>query len=439
MPQAPSTPASRETARADPHPDRPRAAAAMGRLSPDCFDAAPAAMRVAEALALIRERLPVLSGIETVPLTEADGRVLAADLVAPIDLPPFDNSAVDGYALRAADLAPGGVTRLPVSGRVTAGAVPTQGPPGSAVRIFTGAPMPRGTDTVAMQEDVRLDGQSITLPPGLRLGANRRRAGEDIGRGARAIPAGTRLGPRHIALAAALGLPELSLRRRLRVALFSTGDELTASGGVPTPSGIHDANRPMLAALLTRLGATPVDHAILRDAPGVLRETLAAAAAEHDLILTSGGVSVGEEDHVRAAVEARGALTFWRLAIKPGRPVALGVVGGTPFVGLPGNPAAAYVTALAVLAPLVLHLSGAIGGTQPFTMRSGFARQKRIGVREYLRVCLRPGADGVTEAVPAPGGALSGLAASDGLVELAEDLTAIRPGDALPYRPHGLV
>lgn len=411
----------------------------MGRLSRDCFDAAPAAMRVAEALALIRARLPVLAGIETVPVAQADGRVLAADLAAPIDLPPFDNSAVDGYALRAADLAPEGQTRLPVRGRVPAGAAPGPARPGFTVRIFTGAAMPPGTDTVAMQEDVRLDGDTVVLPPGLGVGANRRRAGEDVARCACAIPAGTRLGPRHLALAAALGLPELSLRRRLRVALFSTGDELTGPGRALTPAGIHDANRPMLAALLTRLGATPVDLGILRDAPGALRETLAAAAGEHDLVLTSGGVSVGEEDHVRAAVETEGALTFWRLAIKPGRPVALGVLSGTPFVGLPGNPAAAYVTALAVLAPLVLHLSGALEEPPLLTVRSGFAWQKRAGLREYLRVGLRLGADGLTEAVPAPGGALSGLSASDGLVELAEDRTAVRPGDALPYRPHGHV
>ncbi|CAA2158021.1 Molybdopterin molybdenumtransferase [Methylobacterium brachiatum] len=223
----------------------------------------------------------------------------------------------------------------------------------------------------------------------------------------------------------------------LKVALFSTGDELTPPGHALPPAGIHDANRPMLAALLRRLGAEPIDLGILRDAPGPLRQRLEAAAAAHDLILTSGGVSVGEEDHVRAAVEASGALTFWRLAIKPGRPVALGQVAGTPFAGLPGNPAAAYVTALAVLRPLILHLSGAHDAAPALTVRSGFDREKRPGRREYLRVCLRAGADGVPEAVPAPGGALSGLAASDGLVELAEDLSAVRVGDALPYRPHG--
>lgn len=408
----------------------------MGRLSSDCFDTAPAPMRVADAVALIRQRLPVLAGIETVPLAQADGRILAEDLTAPLDLPPFDNAAVDGYAFRAADLASGSDS-LPLGGRVPAGHAPIGTGVGHAVRIFTGAPMPPGTDTVAMQEDVRIAGEVVHLPAGLAPGANRRRAGEDIARGSRAIPAGTRLGPRHLALAAALGRSDLRLRVPLRVALFSTGDELTSPGEPLPPAGIHDANRPMLAALLRRLGAEPVDCGILRDAPGRVRDRLAAAASDHDLILTSGGVSVGEEDHVRAAVEASGALTLWRLAIKPGRPVALGTVAGTPFVGLPGNPAAAYVTALAVLKPLVLHLSGTEDTAPLLTVRSGFALQKRAGRREYLRVCLRPGEAGLPEAVLAPGGALTGLSASDGLVELAEDLTAIRIGDALPYRPHG--
>ena len=409
----------------------------MGRLSRDCFDVAPAPMRVADAVALLRARLPVLSGIESVSIDRADGRVLAEDLIAPIDLPPFDNAAVDGYAVRAGDLAPGGETRLPLGGRVPAGHAPADPGPGFAVRIFTGAPMPPGTDTVAMQEDVRIDEEAVILPTGLATGANRRRAGEDVAQGSCAIPAGTRLGPRHLALAAAFGLPALPLRVPLKVALFSTGDELTPPGQPLLPAGIYDANRPMLAALLKRLGADPVDLGILRDAPGPLRQRLEAAAATHDLILTSGGVSVGEEDHVRNAVEASGALTFWRLAMKPGRPVALGQVAGTPFAGLPGNPAAAYVTALAVLRPLVLHLSGARDDAPTLTVRSGFAREKRPGRREYLRVCLRVGADGMPEALPAPGGALSGLSVSDGLVELAEDLTAIRIGDALPYRSHG--
>jgi molybdopterin molybdotransferase len=194
----------------------------------------------------------------------------------------------------------------------------------------------------------------------------------------------------------------------------------------------------MLIALLIQAGAVPTDLGILRDDPGPLRDTLVTAAADHDLLVTSGGVSVGEEDHVRAAITASGALTLWRLAIKPGRPLAFGQVAGTPFVGLPGNPGAAYATALVILLPLVRHLMGA-GGEAPLPLvRSGFTLAKRAGRREYLKVCLRSGADGIAEAVPAPGGALSGLSASDGFAELAEDSETIRPGDLLPFRAHPL-
>ncbi|MCJ2013357.1 gephyrin-like molybdotransferase Glp [Methylobacterium sp. J-076] len=410
----------------------------MSPRSSDATATEPAPMRVADALALICGRLRVSAGVETVAIAGSVGRILAADVAAPLALPPFDNSAVDGYAFRAADLAPTGPTTLPVAGRVPAGAEAASLPWGAAARIFTGAPLPPGADTVAMQEDVRFADGAVTLNGGIVRGANCRRAGEDVAAGSLALPIGRRLGAKDLALAAALGLPALPVRTRLRVGLFSTGDEVSALGGPLAPAGIHDANGPMLAALLARFGALPCPLGILRDDPASLRARLAAAAAEHDLIVTSGGVSVGEEDHVRAAVGAGGGITLWRLAIKPGRPLAFGHVGETPFVGLPGNPGAAYVTALAILLPVVLHLSGGTPEPPLPLVRSGFALGKRAGRREYLRVCLRPGGDGLTEAVPAPGGALSALAASDGLAELAEDMEAVRPGDLLPFRAHPL-
>jgi molybdopterin molybdotransferase len=409
----------------------------MGRLSCDGPEAGSAPMRVDEALRVIRESLVAISGVETVAVAAAGGRVLAEDVVAPLDLPPFDNSAVDGFAFRASDLS-AAATTLPVAARVAAGNAAGPLPSGTAARIFTGAPLPPGADTVAMQEDVRRDGEGVTLPPGIGRGANCRRAGEDIARGSVALGAGRLLGARDIALAAALGLTELPVRRRLRVGLFSTGDEVTEAGDDRAAAGIHDANRPMLTALLIQAGAVPTDLGILRDDPGPLRDKLVRAAADHDLLVTSGGVSVGEEDHVRAAIAASGALTLWRLAIKPGRPLAFGQVAGTPLVGLPGNPGAAYATALVILLPLVRHLMGA-GGEAPLPLvRSGFTLAKRVGRREYLKVCLRPGADGITEAVPAPAGALSGLSASDGFAELAEESETIRPGDLLPFRAHPL-
>lgn len=396
---------------------------------------APAPMRVSDALALIRGRLAVVAELEPVSTRDAAGRILAADVTAPLSLPPFDNSAVDGYAFRFADLRG---EPLPIAARVPAGKAVPEIPPCSAARIFTGAPLPNGADTVAMQEDVRLEDGAVRLPAGLAPGANCRRAGEDVARGSVALPAGRRLGPRDIALASALGIDALPVRRRLRVGVFSTGDEVTATGEGLAPAGIHDANGPMVAALLARWGALPEALGILRDEPSALRSRLAEAAQGVDLIVTSGGVSVGEEDHVRAAVNEAGGIALWRLAIKPGRPLAFGAVGGTPFIGLPGNPGAAYVTALAILLPVLRHLSGAMNEPPLPLVRSGFTMTKRVGRREYLRVCLRSGADGLSEAVPAPGGALSGLAASDGLAELGEDIEAIRPGDLLPFRVHPL-
>lgn len=393
---------------------------------------------VAEALAQILAELTVVAGFETVSVAEACGRIVAADILAPMALPRFDNSAVDGYALRFSDVASAGPTALPLAARIPAGTAPEPLQRGTAARIFTGAPLPPGADTVAMQEDVRIEDGAVVLPPGLRLGANRRLAGEDIAEGATALHAGHRIGAHSLALAAALGLSTLPVRQRLRIGLFSTGDEVSAGQASLAPARIHDANRPMLTALLTRAGGVVTDFGILPDAPEALRARLVAAAADHDLIVTTGGVSVGEEDHVRPVLNEVGTLTLWRLAIKPGRPLAFGRAGETPFLGLPGNPGAAYVTALAILVPVVRHLSGAAPEPPLPVVRSGFDLAKRRGRREFLKVWLRRAADGGTEAVLAQGGALSGLAMSDGLVELPEEVDHIAPGDLLAYRAHPL-
>mgnify|MGYP005995188759 CR=1 FL=1 len=415
----------------------------MAQLTDDCFAFGTKPMRIEEAVALIAERFPVVAGTETVPLGLADGRIAAEDVFAGHDLPPFTNAAVDGYAVRFADLNPEAETVLPVGGRLPAGAAAGAIPAGTAIRIFTGAPMPPGADTVFMQEDVRREGDRVVLPPGLKPGANARPAGEDLASGSLAIPAGRRLRPQDLALAAATGHARITVRRRLRVALFSTGDELTEPGAALRPGAIHDSNRVLLATLLARLGVAVDDLGILRDDPATLPAHLAEAARDHDLILTSGGVSTGEEDHVKAAVEALGALMLWRLAIKPGRPVAAGLVAGTPFVGLPGNPVAVYVTLLFVVRPLLARLGGALHEPPlAWPVRAGLGYRKKAGRREFVRVSLVRGEDGTVEARKFPrdgAGVLTSLSESDGLVELPDDATGIAPGDTLAYYPHNLL
>jgi molybdopterin molybdotransferase len=411
----------------------------MAQLTDDCFAFSGPLLPLEDMERLIGERIAPVAETERVARSAARGRVTAADVMAPVDLPPFDNSAVDGYAVRHADLSADVDTRLTVAGRLTAGARADAAlQSGKAVRIFTGAPMPAGADTVFMQEDVTVDGDAVILPRGLALGANRRFAGEDVAAGKVALPAGTVLEPQHIALAAALGITALEVRRRLKVAIFSTGDEVVEPGAPRSAAAIYDANRYLLAALLERLGAVVTDLGILADAPDALVGALQAAAGGHDLIVTSGGVSTGEADYVRAAVERIGSLVFWRVAIKPGRPVAMGVIRGASnndsaaFVGLPGNPVAVFVTFVRVVKPLLRRLSGA----QPqellaLPVRAAFAYRKKKDRREYVRVALRRGADGEIEAVKHPqdgAGILTSLTETDGLLEFPEHVTAIEPG-----------
>jgi molybdopterin molybdotransferase len=416
----------------------------MAQLSDDCFAFAGPLLAVDEVERIIAQRVAPVREIEAVPLAAAGGRVIAHDIVASIDLPPFDNAAVDGYAVRHADLDAQSETRLSVVARITAGRAGARTlAAGEAARIFTGAPMPPGADTVFMQEDVRVDGDTVIVPPGLERGANRRLAGEDVRSGSIVLPVGRRLAAQHVALAAAVGLTELDVRRRVRVALFSTGDEIVEPGAPRPASALFDANRYLLAGLIERLGARPTDLGILPDDPDRLARAIGEAAQAHDLVITSGGVSTGEADHVRRAVEAVGTLVFWRVAIKPGRPVAMGVIAGaTPdagaaFVGLPGNPAAVYVTFARVVRPLLLRLAGAEDAPLvPLPVRAGFAYRKKAGRREYVRVKLTRGADGAVEAVKHAqegAGIITSLTETDGLVELAEEATAVVPGSPVGF------
>jgi molybdopterin molybdotransferase len=332
----------------------------MAQLTDDCFAFGGPLLPVDDAIAMLAARLSAVEESEAVKLVEADGRVLARDLVAPLSLPPFTNSAVDGYALRGADLPTTEEKALTVVGRVQAGAPADAAPrAGQAVRVFTGAPMPMGADTVFMQEDVRLDETGrVVLPTGLKRGANVRPAGEDVIAGQTVLKAGHRMRPQDVAMAAALGLTHIEARRRIRVAVFSTGNEIVAPGTQRGPAQLFDSNRFMLMAMLARLGCEVDDLGILRDELASTTTMLRDAAATHDLILASGGVSTGEADFVKAAVESVGSLVFWRIAIKPGRPVAMGVIAGKPFIGLPGNPVASFVTFAHIARPAIAALAG---------------------------------------------------------------------------------
>jgi molybdopterin molybdotransferase len=415
----------------------------MAQLTDDCFAFAGPLLPISDMEQLIVDRVTPVVEREDIPLRAALGRVLASDIVASADVPPFDNSAVDGFAVRSQDLDPAGETRMRVVDRITAGHRPevTLGR-GQAARIFTGAPMPAGADTVFMQEDCRMEGDVVALPPGLKSGANRRLAGEDVRAGSVVLPAGRRLAAQHLALAAAVGLTELPVRRRVRVAIFSTGDEIVEPGSVRPGPTLFDANRFLLDGLLARLGAEVTDLGILPDQPATLAAALKTAAADHDLVLTSGGVSTGEADHVRDAVEAIGRLVFWRVGIKPGRPVAMAVIPaaantGAAFVGLPGNPAAVFVTFVRVVRPLLLRLAGALPEPLlPLPVRAGFAYKKRTGRREYVRVTLRPTPSGEVEAIKYPkdgAGIITSLTETDGLIELGEDVTKIAPGASVGF------
>ncbi len=414
----------------------------MAQLSDDCFAFSGPLLPLEDMERLIGERVTPVTETERAALRGALGRVTAADIKAPVDLPPFDNSAVDGYAVRHADLKSDGDTKLAIAGRVTAGAnaaIALQ--PGEAIRIFTGAAMPKGADTVFMQEDVTVDGDHVAVPKGLKLGANRRLTGEDVPKGNVVLQAGTVLEPQHVALAAALGIVEIEVRRRLKVAIFSTGDEVVEPGSKRSGTVIYDANRYLLSELLARLGAEVTDLGILRDKPSELMRALQSAAAGHDLIVTTGGVSTGEADFVRTAVERVGSLVFWRVAIKPGRPVAMGVIKGAKdsaaFVGLPGNPVAVFVTFVRVVKPLLRRLAGARPQrVLPLPVRVAFAYKKKKDRREYVRVALRRAADGELEAVKHPqdgAGILTSLTETDGLLEFPEDVTAIEPGTRVGF------
>jgi len=413
----------------------------------DCFRSDDKRLTVGEAVRRFASGIGPAAGTEMIATGAAHGRILSANISARFDTPPSDNSAVDGYVVYFDDLAAVGETTLPIAGRIAAGH-PLDGTQKrrEAMQIFTGAPVPNGDggagpDTIFMVEDCRVDQNTVTLPAGIKRGANLRSAGEDVKAGTVVLQAGARLRPPDIAMAASLGFGEIPVYRRLKAAVFSTGDEVREPGAPLDAGCIYDANRFAIMAMLERLGCQVHDLGIFPDDRATIEGALKAAAGGHDLLMISGGVSKGEEDHVRASVEALGAVNFWNLAIKPGRPVALGYVeaGGakTPFVGLPGNPVAVMVTFLKIARPIVLLLAGA-GAGEPalFKVAAGFDFEKKPGRREWLRASLARTNSGVLTANKYSedgSGIISSLVAADGLVELDEDLISVRQGELVDF------
>ena len=393
-------------------------------------------MPVQQALATMLAAARPVEGVDTVPTLDANGRVLAEDLYSTIDVPGADNTQMDGYAVRSADCASGSAT-LKVAQRIPAGQVGAFLEPGTAARIFTGALIPPGADAVVMQEQCEAspDGSSVTVRHAPAAGEWIRRQGEDIRSGAVVVEAGTRLRSQELGLAASVGIANVKVMRRLRVALFFTGDELTMPGEPLAAGSIYNSNRFTLRALLENLGCHITDFGNVPDTLDATRETLRKAGSSADLIITSGGVSVGEEDHVKPAVEAEGRLDMWQIAVKPGKPLAFGEVGQAFFLGLPGNPVSSFVTFLVFVRPFLLRLQGAHKARAPrsFKLPAAFDWPKPDRRQEFLRA--RVNDDGELELFPNQGsGVLTSTAWADGLVD-NPPATPIARGDMVRFIP----
>jgi len=402
-----------------------------------CCDTQPGMISVEHAIEQLLAQATAITESEHVGLDAAAGRVLASDLASPVDVPGFDNSAMDGYALHSRDFEAARDAGLPVTQRITAGSVGERLQPGCAARIFTGAPLPDGADTVVMQEQCRVAGDRVWIETTVKAGSNIRPRGNDIAAGSIVLESGTRLQAAHLGLVASVGIAMVEVSRRLRVGVFSTGDELAEPGKPLAPGQIYNSNRYQLNALLAAQGCEMIDLGSIADDFDTTRETLLQAAAQADLVMTTGGVSVGEEDHVKAALETVGTLHLWRIRMKPGKPLAFGRIGDTPFIGLPGNPVSVFVTFMLFARPYLQVMQGRIQSDPiRYPVRAGFdyrANQRR----EYVRVRLHADQDGmlVAQTFPRQGSdVLSSVAWADGLVEIAED-TTVQAGETVSFLP----
>jgi molybdopterin molybdotransferase len=394
----------------------------------------PQALPVDQAREVIERFVAPIDCVESVALRASLDRVLARDLVSPVDVPAHDNSAMDGYAVRAADLIGDRTTRLRVVGTALAGTRfdGTVGP-GDAVRVMTGAVMPDGCDSVVIQEVVQREGDAISVPAGQQRGQNRRLRGEDLERGGVALRAGRRVRPADLGLIASLGYAEVPVQRRLRVAFFSTGDELRSIGEPLDPGCVYDSNRYTLHGMLTRLGVELVDMGVVPDSPQALEAAMQTASRNADAIISSGGVSVGEADYTRQVMDRIGDVTFWKIAMRPGRPMAFGRVGQASYFGLPGNPVAVMITFYFLVRDALLRQMGASPvPLVPVRARSPVAMRKKPGRTEYQRARLMQADDGIFEARitgDQGSGVLRSMSEANCLVVLRHDQGPVRPGD----------
>lgn len=415
-----------------------------------CLDAYdPDDLPVPQAQAFIAQLARPVTAVERLALRSALGRVLARNVVSPIDVPAHDNAAMDGYALRGADLRPDGPTRLRVAGRALAGpAEPSAGLPGQALRIMTGAVMPAGLDTVVPQELVHTEGDDLVVPPGVvRPGEHRRRAGEDLARGDTALEAGRVITPADLGLLASLGQAEVPVLRRLRVAFFSTGSELRSIGEPLEAGCVYDSNRYTLWGMLNRLGVDTLDLGVVRDDPAALEAAFRQAAASADVVITSGGVSVGEADHTRRVIASLGEVLFWKIAMRPGRPMAIGRLQADGhealMFGLPGNPVAVMVTFYTFVREALLRMAGATPHPLPMLQaRCSTAIRKRSGRTEYPRGILRAGDDGrwqVDVGGNQGSGILRSMSSANALVVLAHERGPVAAGETVDVLPFALL
>ena len=414
------------------------------KLLDDCFAHDKTRLRHDEALAILKQRIAPVAGREAVALAEAAGRVLADTITAPHPIPAHTNAAVDGFSFAAGDYDGNAGAEMTVEGRAAAGRQIAHKPAaGTAARIFTGAVMPDGHDTVVMQEDVRfgtVEGRDVVaIPAGLKPGANVRKAGEDVKAGEVLLEAAAVLRPQDLAALASIGAGEVPCFVRLKVGIVSTGDEVVRPGTQLTAGQVYDANAPMLWALIASAGGTPVDLGVFPDDLDQVKARLAQAAQQVDVIITSGGASRGEEDYVVAALDALGKRHLWQLAIKPGRPMSFGQIGDCAMLGLPGNPVAVFVCFLLYVWPLLRRMGGA-HWPEPrrYALPALFAfPDRKVGRREFWRGILKetPRGLAVDKFARDGSGLISGLRAADGLIDIPEDVRGILPGDTVAFIP----